>query len=111
MQFIQQSKDAACARLASSLSGYVFGVSQNDLYAPTRGVQNVSLARQVAMYLTHVSFGLSLARVANAFLRDRSTVAYACHLIEDKRDDPAFDDMLEALESAARAAPAPVTDI
>lgn len=108
MKFVQRSEDAARARLASSLSGYVFGVDQTDLYAPTRGVQAVSLARQVAMYLTHVSFGLSLARVANAFVRDRSTVAHACHLIEDRRDDPAFDDMLEALEIAARAAPSPV---
>lgn len=109
MQFIRQSEDTAHARLACSLSGYVFNVEQSDLHASTRGAQTVSLARQVAMYITHVCFGLSLSRVANAFLRDRSTVAHACHLIEDKRDDPAFDDMLEALEEAARAAPAPIS--
>ncbi|WP_018996555.1 helix-turn-helix domain-containing protein [Hirschia maritima] len=108
MQFIRQSEDFARARLAGSLSGYVFDVSQEELFGNTRGLQTVALARQVAMYLTHVSFGLSLARVANVFLRDRSTVAHACHLIEDKRDDPKFDEMLEALENAARAAPTPM---
>lgn len=108
MQFIQQSEDVARAKLASSLSGYVYGVSLSDLYGATRGTQPVSMARQVAMYLTHVSFGLSLARVASAFMRDRSTVAHACHLVEDRRDDPEFDDLLEALEIAVRAAPTPV---
>ncbi|MFC7290915.1 helix-turn-helix domain-containing protein [Hirschia litorea] len=109
MQFVRQSEDAARARLASSLSGYVFDVSLSDLYSTTRGAQQISTARQVAMYLTHVSFGLSLARVAGAFMRDRSTVAHACHLIEDRRDDPEFDELLEALERAARAAPMPVS--
>ena len=59
------------------------------------------------MYLTHIPFGMSLHRGAVAVGRDRSTVAYACHLIEDRRDDPKVDDMLDQLESALRAAPAP----
>tara|TARA_R110000787_G_scaffold78883_9_gene172281 strand:- start:1502 stop:1726 length:225 start_codon:yes stop_codon:yes gene_type:complete len=54
-------------------------------------------ARHIAIYLTHVALGMSLARVARAFDRDRSTIAYACHLIEDKRDDTDFDGWLEQL--------------
>ena len=50
------------------------------------------------MYLAHVGFGMSLARVASAFGRDRSTVAHACRQVEDKRDDPAFDAWMETLE-------------
>ena len=50
---------------------------------------------------------MSLHRVAVAFARDRSTVAHACHQIEDRRDDPKIDDMLDQLEAALRAAPAP----
>jgi len=45
----------------------------------------------------HVALGMSLARVARAFGRDRPTVAYACHLIEDRRDDSDFDDWLDQL--------------
>ena len=50
------------------------------------------------MYLCHTAFERSLARVAIAFGRDRSTVAHACHAIEDRREDPHFDDWIDALE-------------
>ena len=50
---------------------------------------------------------MSLARVAQAFGRDRSTVAYACHKIEDMRDDAAFDQRLDDLETSLRAMPSP----
>jgi chromosomal replication initiation ATPase DnaA len=78
-----------------------------DLLGPQRGSASVAFARQVAMYLTHVGFGLSLQRVGIAFARDRSTIAYACHAIEDRRDDAAFDDLLDQLEAAIRAVPTP----
>ncbi|MEQ1493484.1 MAG: hypothetical protein ABL932_23355 [Terricaulis sp.] len=46
-------------------------------------------------------------RVASAFGRDRSTVAQACHTIEDRRDEAQFDLWMNALEQMLRAAPAP----
>jgi chromosomal replication initiation ATPase DnaA len=98
--------DAAKARFACDASAFALGVS-DDLLTPDRGSAQIAFARQVAMYLTHVAFGMSLQRVAVAFARDRSTVAYACHLIEDRRDDPALDDLLDALEASLRAAPGP----
>jgi hypothetical protein len=98
--------DAAKARFACDAAAFALG-ARGDLLSHTRGSAPTSFARQVAMYLTHVAFGLSLQRVATAFGRDRSTVAYACSLIEDRRDDPYLDDMLDQLEAALRAAPAP----
>lgn len=62
-----------------------------------------AFARQVAMYLAHVGFGLSMAEVGKAFGRDRTTVVHACHLIEDRRDERRFDDLLDHLEQAAVA--------
>jgi hypothetical protein len=59
--------------------------------------------RQVAMYLAHVGFGLSMARVGRAFGRDRTTVVHACHVIEDRRDEVRFDALLDHLEQAAVA--------
>lgn len=56
-------------------------------------------ARQVAMYLAHVSKGISLTAIGTAFGRDRTTVSYACSLIEDLRDDTAFDAELDRLEA------------
>ena len=76
-----------------------------ELRAPTRRHAPVAQARQVAMYLTHVAFELSLSRVAQAFGRDRSTAAHACHCIEDRRDDAAFDEYLDALEESLRSTP------
>jgi len=60
----------------------------------------VAFARQSAMYLAHVAFGLSYSDVARAFGRDRTTAAHACHLVEDRRDDPAVDALLALLEDA-----------
>jgi hypothetical protein len=53
----------------------------------------------------YTAFEISLARVAMAFERDRSTVSHACHRIEDRRDEPQFDQWIESLEAMARRAP------
>jgi chromosomal replication initiation ATPase DnaA len=52
------------------------------------------------MYLAHVTFGLSLAQTGRLFLRDRTTVAHACRVVEDLRDDPVMDEALRVLETA-----------
>jgi chromosomal replication initiation ATPase DnaA len=98
--------DRARARLARGIAAYAFGLDEADLDQPTRGRAEAALARQTAMYLAHTGFEMSLQRVAAAFDRDRSTVAHACHKIEDRRDDPRFDALLEQMEDALRAAPA-----
>jgi hypothetical protein len=50
------------------------------------------------MYLAHIGGGLNLSEVGRLFGRDRTTVAHACSLIEDARDDERFDRMLDLLE-------------
>ena len=62
-----------------------------------------AFARQIAMYLAHVGFGLSMAEIGRVFGRDRTTVVHACHLIEDRRDEVRFDQLLDHLEQAAIA--------
>ncbi|PXA99382.1 chromosomal replication initiator DnaA [Nostoc sp. 3335mG] len=64
---------------------------------------DTSRARQLAMYLAHVAKGISLTAIGEAFGRDRTTVSYACGLIEDLRDDPAFDAELDRLEALLNA--------
>ena len=59
-----------------------------------------AFARQVAMYLAHVVCGLSLTEVGMMFARDRPTVALACGVVEDRRDDPELDSRLDHLERA-----------
>lgn len=66
----------------------------------SRCKKGVARARQLAMYLSHIMLGESLTAVGQAFGRDRTTVSYACALIEDMRDDPAFDAEVSGLEAA-----------
>jgi chromosomal replication initiation ATPase DnaA len=81
----------------------VFGIPGHDLRRATRGRAKVALARQVAMYLAHVGCGMSLTETGRLFDRDRTTVAHACGIIEDRRDDPLFDRALDLLEWAVPA--------
>ena len=67
---------------------------------PDTGSARTAFARQVAMYLAHVGCGVSLTEVGHLFERDRTTVAHACGLVEDRRDDPDFDYRLNHLERA-----------
>jgi chromosomal replication initiation ATPase DnaA len=79
-----------------------FAVPRAALWAEKRGAPVEAFARQVAMYLAHVALGLNLTEVARLFDRDRSTVAHACALIEDRRDAAPFDSALDLLEGALR---------
>jgi chromosomal replication initiation ATPase DnaA len=79
-----------------------FGVGRDRLWGPARGSPPEAFARQVAMYLAHVECGLSYNEVGRLFARDRTTVAHACGLVEDRRDDAAFDRLLDLLEGVLR---------
>jgi hypothetical protein len=61
------------------------------------------MARQMAMYLAHVAFRLSFTQVGQLFGRDRTTVAHACGVIEDLRDDHILDRALTVLAAALTA--------
>lgn len=53
------------------------------------------------MYVLHVALSISQARVGKLFSKDRTTVLHACAVVEDRRDDPCFDRLLDILERAA----------
>jgi hypothetical protein len=59
--------------------------------------------RQIAMYVCHVTLQISMSDIGLSFGRDRTTVGHACHVVEDRRDDPAFDDFLAAVERMVTA--------
>ncbi|MCV9963432.1 transposase [Pararhizobium sp. BT-229] len=54
--------------------------------------------RQISMYVCHVVLQISLTDIGLSFGRDRTTVSHACNVVEDRRDDPAFDDFVASLE-------------
>jgi chromosomal replication initiation ATPase DnaA len=75
-----------------------FSLGVGDINAGSRGAARAAHARQVAMYLAHVTCHRSYTEVGRMAKRDRTTVAHACAVVEDGRDDPAFDQTLEHLE-------------
>lgn len=85
-------------RQLESVTAAAFAVPVCELRAPSRRARSVAFARQSAMYLAHVTLGLTYSATGRLFDRDRTTAAYACRLVEDRRDDPAVDRMLLALE-------------
>jgi Bacterial dnaA protein helix-turn-helix len=80
-----------------------FTISGTELWTVSRGRRRAIAARQVAMYLAHVQFGLNLTQVGRLCARDRTTVAHTCAIIEDRREDPGFDHALVLFEGVLRA--------
>jgi len=82
----------------------LFSVSSKELRKPGRTSESVSRVRQIIMYVTHVVLRLNMGEIGRGFARDRTTVQYACRVVEDLRDDPHFDRVVSVLESVAFAA-------
>ncbi|QXZ80227.1 hypothetical protein EQW76_10890 [Rhizobium sp. rho-13.1] len=57
--------------------------------------------RQISMYVCHVALQIPIADIADAFGRDRSTVAYSLRIVEGRRDDQAYDAFVESVERLA----------
>jgi chromosomal replication initiation ATPase DnaA len=100
----QIAEDRARTEIAVSVASAALGAARAEVMGGGR-TYRVVLARQVAMYLLHVGCGLSLGRVSAAFGRDRTTISYAVKALELKRDEPAFDAWLQALEDSVVRAP------
>jgi chromosomal replication initiation ATPase DnaA len=86
------------------IASALFNVSGKELRRTGRTSLGVSRVRQVAMYVGNVALGLSMNEIGRGFGRDRTTVLYACHLVEDMRDDQDFDRIVSIMEKVAIAA-------
>ncbi len=90
--------DLACLemrRLAASLPREVFPILKTGR---SRGRVPFRQSQQLAIYLAHVSLGISYNQLSIGFTLDRTTIRYSCHRIEDCRDDPVFDALVVELE-------------
>lgn len=99
--------DETRAHFIMDLVALATGVPATQIRSETRNNARAARARQIAMYLAYVSFQWPLVRIGAAFGRDRTTAGYACRLVEDLRDDRAFDSRLERLETCLKNAPDP----
>jgi chromosomal replication initiation ATPase DnaA len=104
-------RDRLTVGFVTHLVSLATGVPAGEINAPKRVSNTAVRARQLAIYLTHITFHWSLNRVAYAFGRDRTTCGHACRKIEDLREDAAFDRRLSELEACLRQAPVRVEDL
>jgi hypothetical protein len=100
-----QSRDKRIAAFIVQLVALATGVSPREIAAADRHCAEAARARQIAIYLAHTACAWPLARVAQAFGRDRTTCSYAVKRVEELRDNAVFDGGLMRLESCIRVAP------
>lgn len=98
-----REEDRIRADLALTLVAATTGVSMRRMETPRRLSGPETQARRLAMYVAHVAFGWPLERVGHVFGLNRATAAAACRWVEDERDRPILDDLLETLERHARS--------
>lgn len=88
----------------TSLVAMTMDVPPREIEARRRTSAVAARARQTAIYLIHVVLGWPMWRAAAAFGRDRTTASHAVQLIEDLREDAAFDARLSSMEACVRQA-------
>jgi chromosomal replication initiation ATPase DnaA len=80
-----------------------FRVPLRLLLSNERCIRKIAEARQAAYYLCSTAFNLPADAVARLMGRHRSTVEYGLALVEDRRDDPAFDALMDRMTAAVQA--------
>jgi chromosomal replication initiation ATPase DnaA len=104
-------RDKLTAAFITHAVALATGVSPSDIASTKRASKAAARARQIAIYLAHVNFNWPLIRVAFAFNRDRTTCGYACHRIEDMRENAAFDARMSVLEACVKQAPESIPEL
>jgi hypothetical protein len=88
------------------------GVRPTDVHAqdPRRGAtadpewRRLAQVRQAAIYLTNVALGVKQSRLADALGLTPAAICLGLRSVEGRREDPAFDRMLEEIGAAVAAA-------
>ncbi|WP_338049388.1 helix-turn-helix domain-containing protein [Rhizobium tubonense] len=91
-------------RIVGQMTSEIFGVVGSRVQLRRDRRRTLCHVRQIAMYICHVALRIPLHEIGLAFGRDRTTVGHACHVVEDRRDDPAFDDFVGAVERIVTSA-------
>lgn len=98
--YLVHDKTIPALVIVDELVARTYRMPRSALYADTRCRKTVAFARQVAMYLSHVALSYPLKDIAGHYGRDRTTVAYACRVVEDRREEEETELLINSLESA-----------
>lgn len=95
-RFAAAERDRSVATILVQLTALATGAPAHEAQSEERSTARGARARQIAIYLASVVLNWPCERISLAFGRARSTISYACHRVEELRDDPAFDARLES---------------
>ena len=103
----ETKQSGSAAVFLRAIVAAAFGLRPEALDAGGRGPAEVAFARQVGMYLAHTRLRVTYVAAGRMFGRDRTTARHACRKVEDKREDPRIDSILDYLERAIDLRPRP----
>ncbi|MBO6816529.1 MAG: hypothetical protein JJ891_16865 [Rhizobiaceae bacterium] len=92
---------SVCALVARDLDIDIDVVKRNPpkiRATNNREWMDAAAVREVAAYLLHTSLGFSQQQVANAIGVSKPAVCQLCRKVEDRRDDPEFEQLLARIE-------------
>ncbi len=112
-RIIVPSEDRDRADLVLQVTAMRLGTPMESLTRKGRLSRSAVRVRRVSLYLGYVALGWSLERVGHAFGLNRQTIATACSRIEEARDEPHLDALLDELTGTIRGLceTPPVTDL
>ena len=90
--------DKLLATFINQMVASAFELPAERLLRVDRGNARATRARQISIYLMHTTLSFSFSTISRIYNKDRTTIGYACRVIEDLRDGPAFDDRIIELE-------------
>ena len=101
--FIHNEKKAITADSVQDAVANYYGISVEDLKSPKRN-HDISVPRQIAMYLTREMLGLSLTKIGDAFGgRHYTTVLSSLDKVEDSiRQSPSLTNLLDDIRRMIR---------
>ncbi len=98
----RQRKQITPELVMRTVSDY-YGTSMSELTGATRR-REITVPRQIAMYLTREIIGMSLPRIGEVFGgRDHTTVLHSCKTVEQNiRNNPTMKSVIEDLQRMVR---------
>ena len=97
----KRNRERDCLRWCVQGGVLVSGVDGQLIMSKSKGVAEISFARQIICYLLSTLMNINMSVIGRLMGRDRSTVSYAVMTIEDLRDsDPQLEQEFDRIYSA-----------
>ncbi len=95
---LKTANEKLLAQFVNQMVASAFELPAERLLRCDRGNARATRARQISIYLMHTALSFSLSTISRIYNKDRTTIGYACRVIEDLRDSASFDDRISELE-------------